>query len=58
MYHRLINSGPVINVEHHMLGREDGVVNGVETSGSDTPTPDDSKKAELEGETLPTTEIR
>lgn len=40
-----------------MLGREEGVVNGVETSDSDT-APNYSKKAELEGETLPTTEIR
>ena len=48
--------GPVINVEHHMLGREEGVVDGVETSDSDTPVPY-NKKAELEGETLPTTEI-
>jgi len=48
--------GPVINVEHHMLGRGDGVVNGVETSDSDTPAY--SKKAELEGEVLPTIEVR
>jgi hypothetical protein len=39
-----------------MLGRGDGVVNGVETSDSDTPAY--SKKAELEGEVLPTIEVR
>jgi len=49
--------GPVINVEHHMLGREEGVVDGVEgSSDSDAAVPD--KKAELAGETLPTTEVR
>jgi hypothetical protein len=54
------NSSPrgfsVINVEHHMLGRGEGVVNGVETSDSDSPAY--SKKAELDGEVLPTTEVR
>jgi len=50
-------SGPVINVDHHMLGREDAVVNGVETSDSDV-APAYSKKAELDGEVLPTTEVR
>jgi hypothetical protein len=40
-----------------MLGRDDTVLNGLEgSSDSDSPVPD--KKAELEGETLPTTEIR
>jgi hypothetical protein len=40
-----------------MLGRGDGVVEGLEgSSDSDSPVAD--KKAELEGETLPTTEIR
>jgi amino acid transporter len=49
--------GPVINVEHHMLGREDAVVNGIEgSSDSESPVPD--KKAQFEGETLPTTEVR
>lgn len=45
--------GPKINVEHHMLGRD--IVNGVEASDSDSLAY--NKKAELEGETLPTTEI-
>jgi hypothetical protein len=40
-----------------MLGREENTVNGIETSDSDT-GPTYSKKAELEGETLPTTEVR
>lgn len=40
-----------------MLGREDAVLNGLEgSSDSDSPVAD--KKAELEAETLPTTEIR
>jgi hypothetical protein len=40
-----------------MLGREDAVVNGVEgSSDSDSPVPD--KKAQFEGDTLPTTEVR
>jgi hypothetical protein len=39
--------GPVINVEHHMLGRDE-VVHGVEgTSDSDTPSiPDKAAEAE------------
>jgi hypothetical protein len=40
-----------------MLGRDEGVVNGVETDDSDSPVPY-SKKSELEAETLPTTEVR
>jgi hypothetical protein len=54
----LIFLGPVINVEHHMLGREDAVVNGVETSDSDSAPNYSSKKAELDGEVLPMTEVR
>lgn len=49
--------GPVINVEHHMLGRVEGVVDGVE-GGSDSDAAISDKKAEMEGPTLPTTEIR
>jgi hypothetical protein len=46
--------GPVINVEHHMIGRDE-VLTGVEhSSDSDAP---ESKKAEFEGATLPTTEV-
>jgi hypothetical protein len=41
-----------------MLGREDAVVNGVETSDSDSAPNYSSKKAELDGEVLPTTEVR
>lgn len=40
-----------------MLGREENTVNGVETSDSDTP-PTYSKKAELEGEVVPTVEVQ
>ncbi|CZR63655.1 related to GABA transport protein [Phialocephala subalpina] len=46
--------GPVINVKHHMLGREDAVVEGVENSSESEATFD--KKA-LEGGALPTKEI-
>ena len=50
--------GPVINVEHHMIGREDGIIEGLEhSSDSDSPQSLPSKKAELEGSTLPTMEI-
>ena len=40
-----------------MLGREEGVVDGIETSDSDAPMQHD-KKAEMEGAVLPTTEIK
>jgi amino acid transporter len=46
--------GPVINVKHHMLGREDAVVEGVENSSESEAAFD--KKA-LEGGSLPTKEI-
>jgi hypothetical protein len=42
-----------------MLGREDGVVEGLEHhSSDDSESPGPSKKAEIEGETLPVTEVR
>ncbi|KAE8446452.1 hypothetical protein EG329_011915 [Mollisiaceae sp. DMI_Dod_QoI] len=47
--------GPVINVEHHMLGRGDAIVEGVEGS-SDSDAAYDRKA--LEGETLPSVEIK
>ncbi|KAG4420015.1 hypothetical protein IFR04_006866 [Cadophora malorum] len=50
--------GPKINVEHHMLGREEGVVEGVEGSSDSETHSYPSKKAELAAETLPTTEIK
>lgn len=52
--------GPVINVEHQMLGREGGVLDGVEDkniSDSDG-APSVDKKAELEGHVAPTPEIQ
>ena len=50
--------GPVINVEHYMLGRDDAVVHGVEgTSDSDTPSIRDNK-AELEGQSTPAAELK
>jgi hypothetical protein len=42
--------GPVINVEHHMLGREEHVVNGVEGTSDSEAQSIPVKKAELEGE--------
>lgn len=51
--------GPKINVEHHMLGRDEGIVEGVEgSSDSDSPSVGKKLQAEAEGSTLPTTEIR
>lgn len=47
--------GPVINVEHHMLGREDAVVEGVENSSESEAAFD--KKAREEGESVPSKEI-
>lgn len=48
--------GPVINVKHQMLGREDAVVEGVEHGSSDSDAAYDKKA--LEGESLPTTEMK
>jgi len=42
--------GPVINVEHHMLGREEQVVNGVDGTSDSEVQSIPVKKAELEGE--------
>ncbi len=45
--------GPVINVEHHMLGRQEGVVEGLEKedSGSDANAPPHyTKSREVTGE--------
>ncbi|CZT48449.1 related to GABA transport protein [Rhynchosporium secalis] len=53
--------GPRINVEHHMLGREDAVVEGVEGSSDDIESHNyPSKKAEMENPSvsLQTTEIK
>jgi len=52
--------GPKINVEHHMLGREEALaVDGLEASSdSDAPIADHPKKSEAEGSELPTTEIK
>ncbi|KAF8847560.1 amino acid transporter-like protein [Acephala macrosclerotiorum] len=47
--------GPVINVEHHMLGREDVVVEGVE-NGSESEAAFDKKGLEA-GESMPSKEI-
>jgi hypothetical protein len=49
--------GPVINVEHHMLGREEATVEGVEGS-SDSDTPSVSRKAKAEGVTAPVPEVQ
>ena len=49
--------GPVINVEHHMIGRDEGIVEGVEHS-SDSDSPHSaSKKVELESTILPQVEV-
>jgi amino acid transporter len=48
--------GPVINVEHHMLGREHNVVEGV-THDSSSDTPSFSKKKEMSGVPDPTPEL-
>ena len=41
-----------------MIGREEGIVEGVENSSdSDSPSPSTEKQTKLDGETLPTTEI-
>jgi len=58
--------GPVINVEHHMLGREENVLDGVEDKNhSDSDAPSVNKKGEAQElptvepkQELPTTEIK
>lgn len=51
--------GPVINVEHHMIGRDEGIVEGVEhSSDSDSPKSFPTKKVEMERATLPMTEVQ
>lgn len=52
--------GPVINVEHHMLGRDANVVEGVAKvdSSSDNDVPNFPKKAEEAGETNATPELK
>jgi hypothetical protein len=48
--------GPVINIDHLMIGRDANVVKGVEHS-SDSDSPSVPKKAEMEGTTLSQSEI-
>jgi len=50
--------GPKINVEHHMLGRDEGIVEGVEGSSDSETHSYPSKKAEIVDESMPTTEIK
>lgn len=51
--------GPKINVEHHMLGREEGFVDGVEgSSDGEFPSPSKKPEMELDGTTAPRTEVQ